>query len=184
MNIVKSLTIASLVFSLAFNCLQTQAQTHDYDQLIAIPPQLIHEMDIDPNQLPEIPPATVAALPDHCKPHRVTGISLNSNGTLMAVAITSGGSSSECLASGFMQIFAISTRESPRLLYIVHSKYWVDRVAFNPNGTRLAVGVYDSNVHIFKGMIPFTHLQTLPEARADIGAIAFNPFGTQLAVGG
>ncbi|WOG29438.1 hypothetical protein [Endozoicomonas sp. 8E] len=188
MNIVKSLAIASLIISLAVSCLQ--AQTPSSIQPTEIPPQLFYEIEIDPNQLPEIPTSTpTAPAPTHCPPHRALSISWNKNSTLIAVGIGSGDIynfdfARKCPFSGALQIFNVSASGYLRLLHTHHATKWIGSVTFSPDGTQLITGGDDDTVNIFGGMSPFSHQQTLSEAPDRVRTVAINPNGTLLAAGG
>ncbi|WP_257280845.1 WD40 repeat domain-containing protein [Endozoicomonas sp. ISHI1] len=165
MNIEKILATASLAIFLALSCLQAQVQK----------PQLIHEIDVDPNQLP--PP-----LSKHCPPHRVLSISWDKDNRLMAVGIGSGGGG--CSFSGAVQFFDMTAQGEPRLMKTLHLTDWAGSVAFNPKRTELAIGGHDKKVYIINGTSPFNVLKILPEATDRIQSVTFNPNGTQLAAGG
>ncbi|WP_448217872.1 WD40 repeat domain-containing protein [Endozoicomonas sp. 2B-B] len=188
MNIVKRLTAASLIISQAVSCLQAQARTSGSIQPTEIPPQLFYEIEVDPNQLPEIPTSTpTAPAPTHCPPHRALSISWNKNSTLIAVGIGSGDIYDEarkCPISGALQIFNVSASGYPRLVHTHHATNWIGSVTFSPDGTQLITGGDDDTVNIFGGMSPFSHQQTLSEAPGDVQTVAINPNGTLLAAGG
>ncbi|WOG27384.1 hypothetical protein [Endozoicomonas sp. 8E] len=177
----------SLVILLAASCMQAVAQT----AVTARPtmqPQLIHEINIDPNMLPvtAAPTPTGGVVPPrHCGPHRVMSVSWNKNSTLMAVGMGSGSAGPKCPFSGPVQIFDMSDPARPRLLHTLHDfKDWVRTVAFNHDGTRLAVGGDDKKVRIYDPVSPSTPLATLSEATGPIRSVKYNHGGTQLAVGG
>lgn len=187
MNIVKSLAVASLIISLAVSCLQAQAQTSGSIQPTEIPPQLFYEIEVDPDQLPEIPTTTpTAPAPTHCPPHRALSISWNKNSTLIAVGIGSGYISGErkCRISGALQIFNVSASGYPRLVRTHHATKWIGSVTFSPDGTQLITGGDDGTVNIFGGMSPFSRQQTLSEASDHVRTVAINPNGTLLAAAG
>ncbi|WP_422442147.1 MULTISPECIES: WD40 domain-containing protein [unclassified Endozoicomonas] len=185
MGIAKSLSIAGLVLLLASSCMQAFAQT----AVTARPtmqPQLIHGINIDPNMLPvtTAPTPTGGVVPPrHCGPHRVMSVSWNKDSTLMAVGMGSGGSG--CPFSGPVQIFDMSDPARPRLLHTLHDfKDRVRAVAFNHDGTRLAVGGDDKKVRIYDPVSPSAPLATLSDATGPIRSVKYNHGGTQLAVGG
>ncbi|TMO74237.1 hypothetical protein CWC16_19505, partial [Pseudoalteromonas sp. S3776] len=60
---------------------------------------------------------------------------------------------------------------------------WMQSVAYNPDGTRLAAGGFDRKVRIYDGMIPASPLHTI-EARGFVYSVAYSPDGTYLAAGG
>ncbi|WP_448217871.1 WD40 repeat domain-containing protein [Endozoicomonas sp. 2B-B] len=188
MNIEKGLTTASLIISLTVSGLEAQTQTTSSMQPTEIPPQLFYEIEVDPNQLPEIPASTpTAPAPTHCPPHRALSISWNKNNTLIAVGIGSGdfiGYGRKFAISGALQIFNVSASGYPRLVHTHHATKWIRSVTFSSDGTQLITGGDDDTVNIFGGMSPFSHQQTLSEVPKDLRTVAINPNGTLLAAGG
>ncbi|WP_257291592.1 WD40 repeat domain-containing protein, partial [Endozoicomonas sp. ONNA1] len=122
--------------------------------------------------------------PRHCRPYWATSVSWNMNTMLMAVGMGSGEGYSGCPFSGPVQIFNMSDPARPRLLHTLNvSKDWVRTVAFNHDGTWLAVGGDDNKVRLYDPVNPSTPLATLSDATGWIMSIDFNRDDTRLAVG-
>ncbi|WP_448215596.1 hypothetical protein [Endozoicomonas sp. 2B-B] len=149
-------------------------------------PQLFHEIDIDPNSLPETaaPTPTGRALTRYCPIHRVFSTAWTLNSHHLAVGIGSGKDKLGCPFSGAIQIFEINDSGESLLLHTLSDpKDWVVSVDYNHDGTELAIGTHDDEVRIYDVMNGYTLKKILPHTTG-VGTVKYNHDGTLLVAGG
>ncbi|WP_257292307.1 WD40 repeat domain-containing protein, partial [Endozoicomonas sp. ONNA1] len=152
------------------------------------PPQLIHEIEIDPDRLPKytVPTPDGPDLTRHCSPHRIYSISWNRNDAHIALAITSGPypQTRECRFAGAVQIFGMDASGNFELLYTMKDpKIGVWSLDYNHDGSRLAVGSYDRNVWVYNVLDGYTLEHVLDDSTKWVRIVKYNHDGTLLAAG-
>ena len=188
MMVVKRKTTLALVIPLLLCWLQGNTQSDDPEQPTEASPVLIHEIPINPNDVPEmivsssIPTASPSPLPMRCPPHKIFGISWSPDNIHMAVGIYSGKNESDCPYSGAVQIFDMSGNE-PKLMHtLTDANDRVRDVTYNHDGTQLAAAA--GNKVLVYDATDFNSAPTsLDDTTRSISSIAYNHDSTQLAVG-
>ena len=193
MMVVKRKTTLALVIPLLLCWLQGNTQSDDPEQPTEASPVLIHEIPINPNDVPEmmvsssIPTASPSPLPERCAPHRIFGISWSPDRIHMAVGINSGlgrinhRTLPDCPYSGAVQIFDMSG-DKPKLMHtLTDATDRVRDVAYNHDGTQLAASV--GNKVLVYDASDFTFAPTRLADFSGVVTIAYNYNSTQLATG-